>query len=147
MSNQTIIYCQKCGKRVIIDEKHYSNLKCPKCGMGLPIEGTRDGEYVIICPHGCCRVYTAEEIFKNEAFCPECVEKIPLYLTKHFPCEIKGMMCPRHKNDENFCPEEFDDSECQDCFEEGCLFVDPNWWKEEQEDILVDMFDEPEDDE
>ena len=32
--------------------------------MGLPIEGIRDGKYVIVCPHGCCRAYTADEIFK-----------------------------------------------------------------------------------
>ena len=149
MNNNTIITCNHCGKKVSVDKILLPDFDCPKCGRRLPIEGDRGGEYVIVCP--CWGYYftvnTPQEICENEGKCSECGGKLDLYLAKHFPVEIKGRMCPLYKEDETFDPEYFDDSECQDCRNNDCPFVDPNWWKEEMEYWQREMFPNCEDDE
>lgn len=137
MDAKTFITCRNCGKDVYLNEIEISHpdawSECPECGEVLPIEGHREKEYVIVCPWAYCQsVFSPKEILENDGRCPACEHELPLYLTKRFPCEIMGKMCVRHQDEDDFDPEEFDDSECQDCHEDGCRFVDPNWWEEER---------------
>jgi|BioPla2DNA2_1021312.scaffolds.fasta_scaffold168995_1 DNA-directed RNA polymerase subunit RPC12/RpoP len=133
------VKCPRCDREFDVRSILW-NFECPNCEDLLPHEGLCDGKYVIVCGD-CGRPITPEEVCdKGEIFCMNCQWTFPLYRLKHFPYELQGKMCPRFKDEPDFFPEEFDKSECTDCFYDDCKFFDPKRWEEERESTLKMMF-------